>query len=58
MYAARLDHRSSLERRQDPGESLGEHRLSRAGWSRHEEVVAAGGGHLDRPAADELAADI
>ena len=43
------------EAREEPGQALGEHGLARAGRPDHEEVVATGGGNLERPSTDRLA---
>src|SRR5436305_255065 len=45
-------------RRQDAGEPAGEHGLPGSGWTDHEEVVAARGGDLQRPARIELAVHV
>ena len=46
------------ERREQPGQALGQHGLARPGRPDHEEVVAPGRGHLERPATDRLAPDV
>jgi hypothetical protein len=46
------------ERRQDGGKPRRQHRLARAGWSDHEQVVAAGGGDLERALGALLALDV
>ena len=46
------------ERRQDGGQPLGQHRLAGAGRSVHQQIVAAGGGDLQRPLGALLALDV
>ncbi len=58
-----VDHRDGqrlgpVERREQARQSLGEHRLARPGRADHQQVVAAGGGDLQRPPGDRLAADV
>ena len=43
------------ERREQPGQALGQHGLARPGRPDHQEVVAPGRGDLERPATDRLA---
>src|SRR5216683_7785814 len=45
-----LERLGQLERRQDSGQAAGEHGLAGAGRSAQQQMVAAGGGDLDRPA--------
>ena len=54
-------HRERLrrrQRRQQPGQALGQHGLARAGRPDHQEVVAPGRGDLERPAPDRLATHV
>ena len=58
-----VDHRGlerlgGLERRQDAGKARGEHRLAAAGRADHQQVVAAGGGDLERALGLLLALDL
>jgi hypothetical protein len=46
-----LERRLVVERRQDRGKSLREHRLARTGRAKQEQVMAAGRSDLDRPPA-------
>ncbi len=46
------------QRRQQPGEPLGEHRLARAGRAEQEQVVPSGGGDLDGGAPGRLPGDV
>ena len=55
---ADLDRLAPGERRQDPRQSLGQHRLARPRRPDEQQVVAAGRRHLDRPPADPLAPDV
>ena len=48
----------AVERRKQAGQSLGEHRLARSGRADHQQVVPAGGGDLQCPTGDRLAADV
>ena len=59
----RVNHRGRqrlgpVERREQARQPLGEHRLARPGRADHQQVVAAGGGDLQRPAGHGLAADV
>ena len=49
---------SWVERREDRGEPAGEHRLAGAGRAGEQQVVAAGGGGLERAAGPGEAADL
>ena len=53
-----LERLFEAQRREDRGQALGEHRLAGAGRADHEDVVAAGGGDLERALGDVLAADV
>ncbi len=46
------------ERRQDPGQTPGQHRLAGARWAHHQQVMPAGRGHFECLAAEGLAADL
>ena len=48
-YLGRLQGLVEAERREDPGEALGEHRLAGPGRTDHEHVVRAGRGDLETP---------
>ncbi len=59
----RVDHRRlqcllSVERREQTGEALSQHRLAAAGRTDQEEVVAASGGDLQRAPGHGLTADV
>ena len=61
LASDRGDHRhieqlTRVERRQDGGQPLRQHRFARTGRADHQEIVAAGGGDLERPARHLLAA--
>jgi hypothetical protein len=58
MNATGLDDGAAAEWWQDACEALGQHGLPRAGWTRHQEVMAAGGGHFQRPSPDDLTPDL
>ena len=49
---------SSVERGQDGGQAAGEHRLARARRADHQDVVAAGGGDLERALGVSVAAHV
>jgi hypothetical protein len=58
----RVDHRDlqclvGLERRQQPGQARGQHRLARTRRADHQQVVAAGGGDLQGAFGGLLALD-
>ena len=55
---AHLEHLGRLERRQDRGQPLRQHRLAGAGRPDHQEVVAAGGGDFERALRRLLALDV
>lgn len=46
------------ERGQEPGQTLGQHRLARAGRAHHEEVVPTGGSDFEGVAADGLSFNV
>jgi len=59
----RMDHRhleqfARPQRRQDRRQPLRQHRLARSGRAAHQQVVAAGGGDLERPLGALLALDV
>ena len=49
---------SKVERRQDAGQAARQHRLARAGRPDEQQVVAAGGGDLERAPRERLAAHV
>ena len=56
--ARHLERLVRLERRQEPRQAAGEHRLARARRAGEQQVVAAGGRELERPPGALLAADV
>ena len=56
--ARRLERVGGAQVGQQPGQPAGQHRLARAGRADQQEVVPAGGRHLERVAGDRLAADV
>ena len=56
--ARHLEGVERVERREQPGEPLGEHRLAGAGRPDEEEVVPAGGGDLEGAPGEHLAPDL
>ncbi len=55
---ADFEHLGRLERRQDRGHPPGKHRFAGARWPDHEEMVASGGGDLERALRGLLSFDV
>ena len=58
MDPRHLERRLAVERRQDPRQPAGKHRLPRPGRPAEEDVVAARGRELERTASALLTADV
>jgi hypothetical protein len=58
MQLGDLERLVPRHRRQDRGEATCQHGLASAGRSHHQDVVSAGGGHLERPTRLRLATDL
>ena len=56
--AGHLQRRRPVEIREEPREAGGEHRLSGSWGAHQQQVVATGGGHLERPPGETLSTDI